>query len=261
MKKAGTVKTNNYRIDIQYDGRRYNGWQKQNNTSDTIQGMVEGHLNSYLSKKCVGSSITEINASGRTDAGVHALCQTASFRTDCIFNCTELLIYMNSVLPSDIRILSVEPAQKDFHARLSAKGKSYHYYIDCGQVRNVFRRNYTYRIESHFNINAARKAASYLEGEHDFSAFHTHTKAMDGKSAVRIINSITINEKDGIVCIVFNGNGFLYNMVRILSGTIIMAATGFLDPEKIPEIIESKDRSMAGPTAPSNALFLAGAEY
>lgn len=252
---------NNYKLIIQYDGRKYNGWQKQGNTDNTIQSILEVAIHNYLCKYKSESAIMplELNGSGRTDAGVHADGQVANFKTKCEICAEDLLIYLNSNLPKDIRIIELAKTDNSFHSRLNATGKSYSYYIDNGAVANVFKRNYSLRIETPLNINEMKKAASLLEGEHDFFSFCT--KPDSKKSTTRTIYDICITNHNGIIRICYNGNGFLYNMVRILSGTLIEIGLGKLSSDDIIEILAKKDRALAGPTVPANALFLDKVTY
>lgn len=252
---------NNYKLTLQYDGHRYNGWQKQGNTTNTIQGLLENIIFEYL-KSCFNIyQEVEINGSGRTDAGVNAKGQVASFKTVCMINTDEMLDTINHILPADIRILSIEKSDKDFHARLSATSKYYSYYIDNGQIRDIFHRNYSLRVESALDLSSMRKAASILCGEHDFASFCTPSKMMAKKSTVRTIYDISITENSGLIRICYHGNGFLYNMVRILTGTLIEIGLCKRTPDDILVILAEHDRSSAGPTVPSNALFLDSVEY
>ena len=257
---------------IQYDGSRYNGWQKQGNTPDTIQEKLE----SLLTKQ-YGLPI-EVAGSGRTDAGVHALAQSASFRvpqTADRFSPDELLSLANRYLPADIRVLSVYPAHDRFHARLSARRKCYEYRLDCGKIARVFDRKYVTRLEDCLpllygttavpspvclNIPAMKAAAAMATGTHDFKSFCGNRKMK--KSTVRTIDSITIEETEsGLLCIRCVGNGFLYHMVRILTGTLVEIGLGLSAPDSMEEIIQGKNRDLAGFTAPPQGLFLCWVEY
>ena len=241
----------NFCLTIQYDGTRYNGWQKQGNTENTIQGKLEAIL-----EHLYGEPI-DLNGSGRTDAGVHAMCQIANFRIPRLisrYSCQELREYFNQYLPLDIRVLDVEPAPERFHARLNAVGKIYEYRIDCGAVAHVFESRYLTRIEEPLNLDRMREAAALLTGTQDFRSFCDNRQLK--KSSVRTIYSITIEESDGILRIRYHGDGFLYHMVRILTGTLLEVGTGDILPSQIPAILEEKDRSAAGPAAPAQGLFL-----
>ena len=251
----------NYKLTLQYDGTKLNGWQKQGNTDNTIQGKLEAIL-----EKMYGQYV-EIHGSGRTDAGVHALGQVANFHVPEVFSGEKVKAYsteeikstLNEYLSKDIRVLNIETVDERFHARLTAKAKTYEYRIDNGEIANVFQRKYVMREETPLNLEAMRQAAGYLIGTHDFKTFCANKKMK--KSTVRTIYAIHIDEKDGIVSIKYNGNGFLYNMVRILTGTLIEVGRGKRKPEEMQEIINVQDRGAAGFTAPAQGLFLVEVEY
>lgn len=243
----------NYRLLLKYDGTKLNGWQKQGNTENTIQGKLEAIL-----ERMYGESV-EIHGSGRTDAGVHALGQVANFHAPANFSSEEIKITLNEYLSKDIRVLKVEIAEERFHARLTAKGKTYEYRIDNGETADPFSRKYTMREERPLDLEAMKKAASFLLGTHDFKSFCANKKMK--KSTVRTITKILIEEKEGIVSIRYTGNGFLYNMVRILTGTLIEVGRGMRKPEELRDIIEAEDRGAAGFTAPAQGLFLVEVDY
>lgn len=246
----------NFCLMIQYDGTRYNGWQRQGNTSNTIQEKLETIL-----ERLYGEPV-DLNGSGRTDAGVHAFCQIANYRIPRIlsrYTCQEIQQYFNEYLPQDIRILGVEKAEERFHARLSAISKTYEYRIDCGSVANVFERRYLYRVEEALNLDRMQEAAGYLTGTHDFKSFCDNRQMK--KSTVRTIHEITLELENGILRIRYHGDGFLYHMVRILTGTLLEVGTGDLMPSQIPAILEARDRSFAGFTAPPQGLFLMDVYY
>lgn len=244
---------NNYRITLQYDGSRYSGWQKQGNTSNTIQEKVE----TVLSK--MTNSEIEIHGSGRTDAGVHALEQVANFKCNTHLNCSEIQDYLNEYLPLDIRVLSVKEAAPRFHARLNAAQKHYRYVIDTNKIQDVFSRKYTTHLNKNYNLNAMKHAANLLLGEHDFKSFCDNKRMK--KSTVRIIESITISMNQGILNIDYIGNGFLYHMVRILTGTLLEVGEGKRKPEDITRILRAKNRQEAGFTAPPQGLCLVRVTY
>lgn len=246
----------NFCLIVQYDGTRYNGWQRQGNTPDTIQEKLENILEHLYGEP------VELSGSGRTDAGVHALRQTANYRIPRMrsrYSCGEIQRYFNEYLPQDIRVLSVTKADERFHARLSAKSKLYEYRIDCGEISNVFERRYLYRVEEPLNIEKMREGASYLIGTHDFKSFCANRRMK--KSTVRTIYDISFELQDGILYIRYRGDGFLYHMVRILTGTLIEIGMGDRLPSQIPSILEGLDRSLAGFTAPPQGLFLVEVYY
>ncbi len=240
----------NIKLLLQYDGSRYKGWQKQGNTSDTIQGKLEMFISQITEEK------VEVNGSGRTDAGVHALGQVANFKTNSEISCEELLIELNILLPRDIKILEASEVNDDFHARLSAKGKHYSYRVCDSLKPDVFIRRYVSESMEPLNVERMREAAAFMEGTRDFRSFCGNRRTK--KSTIRTVRKIEI-ERDtqtGIVKMDFYGDGFLYNMVRIMSGTLMMVGQGQLSPEDIPAIVDRQDRDAAGFTAAPQGLFL-----
>lgn len=237
----------NYRIDIQYDGTRYNGWQKQKNTEQTIQGKIEA----VLSKLC-GVSI-EIQGAGRTDAGVHALRQVASVHMNPSCTPDEIRAYLNRYLPEDIGILSVCPVPERFHARLHAVGKHYDYRIATDPALHIFERKYMYPFTETLDLASMKDAAAYLTGTHDFQCFCSRKIK---KSTVRRLDSIIFTELPGELCISYLGEGFLYNMVRILTGTLLEVGTGKRSADSLPDLFFSGVRENAGFTAPAQGLTL-----
>ncbi len=243
----------NYKLTLCYDGSRYKGWQRQGNTDGTIQEKLESLLSRVLEQPI------ELAASGRTDAGVHARAQVCSFKAETGLPPEALLQALRRHLPEDIGSLSLEIAPPRFHARLSCKGKTYVYRIWNSAEPDVFQRRYRVRVPEPLDLNAMRRAAALLCGQHDYAAFCT---ARPGKkSTVRQLRSIMIEEEENELRLVFSGDGFLYNMVRILTGTLLEVGAGRLTPELMPGILASKDRGLAGPTAPPQGLFLWEVEY
>lgn len=232
-------------IKIEYDGSSYAGWQKQPDLK-TIQGKIEEAI-----QKVTGENI-EIFGSGRTDAGVHALGQVANFEIESKIPAEKFKFAINQHLPEDIRVLSSEKTIEGFHARFSAKRKTYLYRILTGEVKRPFERNIAYFVKGSLDIEKMRSGAIHFIGEHDFSAFKS--EGSSARDFVRKIYSLEVIRRGDIIEIEICGNGFLYNMVRIISGTLIEIGKGrVLD---IPAILSSKDRSLAGPTAPAHGLFL-----
>lgn len=243
----------NYRIILAYDGSRYQGWQGQGNTANTIQAKVEGVL-----ERMTGQAV-RLQASGRTDAGVHASGQVASFQLDAPVSCEELLAGLNRYLPEDIGVLSVEPAHPRFHARLSAQGKTYAYRIWNSPAPDIFGRKYRYALAEPLNLEAMTRAARLLEGEHDFRSFCGLTRYK--KSTIRTIFSISVYRDGEVVTLRFQGNGFLNRMVRILAGTLTEVGLGLRTPESMIQILEAKDRSAAAGALPPHGLMLEYVSY
>ena len=231
----------NIRILLQYDGTRYDGWQKQGNTQQTVQGKLEAVLS------CLAGGPVEVHGSGRTDAGVHALGQVANFHLPLSVFCgsqTEaadmirIKNYLNEYLPEDIRVLVAEEARPRFHSRLNALSKTYIYRIETADKNDVFERKYRYGLGKEPDLEIMKRAASILVGTHDFRAFSSLKKTK--KSTVRTINRIDIRRDGTQLEILLEGNGFLYNMVRIIVGTLLRVGRGFYTPEQVKEIL--KDR-------------------
>ena len=242
----------NFKITVQYDGTKYNGWQRQGNTKNTIQERFEN----VLSKMC-GEEV-EIFASGRTDAGVHADEQTANFKCDTLMDEVEMLDYINKYLPEDIRVTSLEEVDMRFHSRLNAVSKTYEYTI-ATEKPDVFIRKYVFFVDRKPDVEKMRKAARLIIGKHDFKGFSSVGRFK--KSTVRTVNFIEIEEENNLIKIRINGNGFLYNMVRIISGTLYNIGTGELEESVINEIFEEKIRAKAGVTFPASGLRLVKVYY
>ncbi len=243
----------NIKMIIQYDGTRYKGWQKQTENINTVQGKLENILSSM-----VGEDIQLVGC-GRTDAGVHALNYTANFHTDSNKSIEEMKQFLIESLPDDISLLSVKNASERFHARYNIMSKTYLYRINNSEVKNVFDRKYIHNINEKLDLDKMRKCSSCLIGTHDFQSFTTLKSKT--KSTVRTINYINIEEKDNIIEIEVNGNGFLWNMVRIILGTLIEAGKGKLSKNDVESILNAKKRAEAGPMVPAKALFLKDVEY
>lgn len=243
----------NYKLTIQYDGSRYDGWQKQGNTDNTIQGKLEGVLS-----RLAGEPV-EVHGAGRTDAGVHAEGQVASVKLPDNRPAAEVKAYLNQYLPEDIAVVAAAEADDRFHARLSAKGKVYRYAIRMGDTPDVFRRKYQYRVEEPLDVDAMRQAAQHLCGTHDFRAFCANKRYK--KSTVRTVHAIEIAANGQNLDMTYRGDGFLYNMVRILTGTLLEVGQGLRKPEEMERILTSLDRMQAGKTAPAQGLTLVKVEY
>ena len=242
-----------YRLTLSYDGSRYNGWQKQGNTKNTIQEKLE-----TLLTRLIGEEI-EVNGSGRTDAGVHAMGQVASFRTTQPQDCRKLLADIRHYLPEDIGALELSEASPRFHARLNATGKTYVYRVWTHEAPNVFERKFLYTVTESLDLAAMREAAAHLVGAHDFMSFCANKRMK--KSTVRTITSLDITPIGHELRFTVSGDGFLYNMVRILVGTLLEVGTGKRDATSIPVLLEAKDRSKAGYLVPPQGLRLEAVYY
>ena len=242
----------NIRLDICYDGTRYKGWQRLGGADHTIQGKLEQTLSRIL-----GEDI-EISGSGRTDAGAHAKGQVANFCTQSQMACEDILFSLRRYLPEDIGIYSCKEAAPRFHARLNAKTKTYTYRIWNSEAPCVFERRFVYVFAETLDLDAMKRAAKHFLGEHDFSAFNANKKMK--KSTVRRIDALDICRKGEQICFTVTGDGFLYNMVRILVGTLIEVGLGKRDPDSIPTLFGAK-REEAGYLVPAQGLCLMEVTY
>ncbi len=243
----------NVKLTIQYDGTRYDGWQRQGNTDNTLQGRLEGVLSRMVGKP------VEIQGAGRTDAGVHAHGQVASVHLPEGYTPQEIQNYLNRYLPEDVAVVEVVEVGERFHARLSATGKEYRYHIRMGSVPDVFARKYQYRVEEPLDLAAMERAAGYLTGKHDFRSFCGNRRFK--KSTVREVFHIGVEVCGSDLTLVYRGDGFLYNMVRILTGTLLEVGLGQRTPESMVDILEARERTAAGKTAPAQGLVLQEVYY
>jgi tRNA pseudouridine38-40 synthase len=243
----------NLKCSIQYDGARYRGWQRLSTSDKTIQGKIESVLS-----QMTGERIQLIGA-GRTDAGVHALHQVANFTTRSMLHCDQMLTYCNRYLPEDIVVKEIAMADPQFHARHHARSKTYLCRLWNAPVHDVFLRKYSLHVPEQLAVDCMEKAASYFMGKHDFRSFTT--SKLKKKSMVREIFNASIEQQGAEIKIVFTGDGFLYNMVRIMVGTLLQAGRHEIAPEAVPEIIKKGERAYAGPTVPPHGLFLVDIEY
>jgi len=242
----------NLRLDICYEGSRYRGWQRLGNTDQTIQGKLEAALSRILGEP------VEISGSGRTDAGVHARGQVANFHCESEMKAEEILLNLRRYLPEDIGIYSCKEVSPRFHARLSAKEKTYLYRIWNSDKPCVFERKFVAQFQETLDVDAMRKAAAHLCGEHDFSAFCGNPRFK--KSTVRYIRSIEISRCGAELRILVTGNGFLHSMVRILVGTLVEVGRGERKADSLPELLGGK-RADAGFLAPAQGLCLQEVYY
>ncbi len=242
----------NIKLTIEYDGKDFNGWQKQPDKLN-IQGTIENAI------KAITGEEVELNASGRTDAGVHAFAQVANFKTNSNLPVEKFPVAINSNLKKSIIIKKAEEVDERFHSRLTCKRKTYRYVINNSALGTAIYRNLEYHIPAQLDVEKMQQAVKYFEGEHDFKAFKA--SGTSSKSSVRTICEATVYKLDEKIHIELTGNGFLYNMVRIISGTLVEVGLGKILPEQIPEIIKAGKRENAGKTLPANGLYLLNVEY
>jgi len=239
-------------IKISYDGTAYGGWQRQKN-APSIQQCIEEALETVLGTPC------HIVGAGRTDAGVHAYGQVAHFETDSRIPPEKFCYVLNQKLPADIRVIESRAAGEDFHARKGAVGKHYRYTVYHAPHASALERNTTMHIPQKLDFEQMQKAASYFEGEHDFSAFRSMGSNIIG--TVRRIYKLEVTQNGPHIYMDVWGNGFLYNMVRIIAGTLISVGKGKIAAADIPDIIAAGDRTRAGVTAPAQGLAMCEVFY
>lgn len=243
-----------YKAIISYDGTNYAGFQIQPNAV-TIQEVIEATLKRLNSGKPV-----TIHPSGRTDSGVHAVGQVIHFDLPQKRDVEKLRFALDTQTPEDISILSIEEVTEDFHARYLATGKEYHYHVDTGKSPNPFKRLYAAHYRYELDLESMRRAARFIEGEHDFSVFCATGSSVEDKT--RTVYSVTIEEVgEDELLFIFKGNGFLYKMVRILVGTLLKIGNGQLPEDAIQRALANQDKKMTGPTAQPEGLFLMKVDY
>ena len=242
----------NIKLTIEYDGKDFNGWQKQPDRLN-IQGEIEKAIEEITGEK------VDLTASGRTDAGVHSLGQTANFKTDSKIPTEKFAKAINSRLKKSIVIKSAEEVDEKFHSRYSVKSKTYRYIINNSENGTAIYRGLEYHVPMKLDYEKMNEAIKYFIGEHDFKAFKA--SGTSSKSSVRKILDGSVRKEEERVIIEVTGTGFLYNMVRIISGTLLDVGLGKIKPEDIPSIIESKDRTKAGKTLPAHGLYLLQVNY
>ena len=242
----------NIKLTLEYDGTNYCGWQMQPN-APSVQEALEGAI-----AKITGEKITVIG-SGRTDSKVHALGQVANFHTKSKIPEEKFILALNSMLPSDIAVNKSIEVSQDFHSRYDAKEKEYKYLIYNSKVRSPIKRNSSYFVNYELDIEAMALALKYFIGTHDFVGFMSTGSSIKG--TIRTITEASLIEKDDTIEISIRGTGFLYNMVRIIVGTLVDIGIGKIDKDSIEEIINSKSRNKAGHTAPPQGLYLSKVFY
>jgi tRNA pseudouridine38-40 synthase len=233
---------------VAYDGTSFSGYQVQPG-----KRTIQGELEKVLEKLNKGASI-RVSASGRTDAGVHARGQVIHFDTTLEIEPDRWRKALNSLLPADIAIQTAEIARPDFHARFDAVGKEYRYFLLPSKTRDPFQRNYAYQFPYPLDFKAMEEAIGHLTGTHDFTSFCSAKTEVEDR--VRSLKEIDIYQENGMLVFRFVGDGFLYNMVRILTGTLLEVGTGRREARTMPELLEKKDRTLAGKTAPGHGLYL-----
>ncbi|MFD1021238.1 tRNA pseudouridine(38-40) synthase TruA [Thalassobacillus hwangdonensis] len=239
---------------IQYDGTAFAGYQVQPD-----QRTVQSKLEAALTQMHKGKEV-KVVASGRTDAGVHAKGQVVHFDTSLDIPLEGWKKGLKSLLPPDIGVLEVQSASESFHARYDTVGKEYRYVILNQPDPDIFKRNYAFHVREELNVEAMREACRYLEGEHDFTSFCSARTEVKGDK-VRTIMKADVQRLGSELTFTFRGSGFLYNMVRILVGTLVEIGKGERDPVDIPSIIDARNRAAAGKTAPPQGLFLWEVHY
>ena len=240
------------KLVVEYDGTRFAGWQRQKNGL-SVQEVLEQAF-----EKASGERIV-IHGAGRTDAGVHAMAQVAHLDTQCSIPANKISFAMNMLLPRDIRVKHSSEADSDFHARFCAKAKSYQYIYYNATHASALMRDKTTHIRGHIDIRAMKIAAGYIRGTHDFACFCA--SGSDVKDTVRTIYRLSVSSHEPLICIDVTGSGFLYNMVRIIAGTLIDVGRGKVSPEHVRAIIDGRDRTKAGATAPARGLVMVRVHY
>lgn len=242
----------NIKLIIEYDGTNYGGWQKQKNNK-TVQETIEKAI------KNVTHEEVELTGSSRTDAGVHAKGMVANFYTNSSVPSDKFREAINTKLPDDIGIVLSEEVEKGFHARYNSKGKTYRYSIVNRYEKVCIGRQTSYQVKDKLNLELMREACKYFIGKHDFKAFRTEGSSV--KTTIRTISQLEIISRDNNLDIIITADGFLYNMVRIIVGTLIEVGKGKIEPKAIENIIKSKDRTKAGACAPAKGLCLEKVYY
>jgi len=247
------VEEKNIKLVLSYDGSNYHGWQRQKNAM-TVQEMMEERI-----RMMVGEPVT-LTGSGRTDAGVHAKCQVCNFRTRSGIPPRDMKKGLNSLLPEDIYIREASYVPPEFHARYSARSKTYEYRILNRREPDVFLRNYVWHIQRPLDHHAMAEAFGLLAGTHDFSSFRS--SGSGNLNPVRLVTRAELHVPEaGFLCVVMEADGFLRHMVRNVVGTLVEVGLGKMSPARFGEVFVSKDRRLAGIKAPAQGLFLVDVKY
>lgn len=237
----------NVKLEIQYNGANYFGWQKQRNHI-SVQEVLEKTLSKLLQEHI------EVTGCSRTDSKVHAIKYVCNFTTNTNIPCNKIKYAVNPLLPDDIVVLNSMKVDEMFHSRYSCVGKTYIYKILNREVRPVFKREGIYHYKEQLCIDKMKAASKFFVGTHDYNAFKSSGSSV--KTTIRTIQSINITKQKDEILIQVTGDGFLYNMVRIIVGTLIQVGINKIEPEYIQTILKNRDRKLAGPTAPAEGLYL-----
>jgi tRNA pseudouridine38-40 synthase len=241
-----------HKVTLQYDGTDYVGWQRQA-SGVSIQGLIEDAL-----APIEGGPVT-VTGAGRTDAGVHALAQVASVSLETPLDTAALQRALNAILPPEVRVVDVERVADEFHARFSARAKTYEYRIVNGPFLSPFERRYAWHLVHPLNVAAMQEAAAALLGAHDFAAFQGAGSA--AKTTVRDVTTLEVDFDSPHLSVVATADGFLRHMVRTIVGTLVEVGAGRREPSWVADVLASRDRARAGPTAPPQGLFLVSVDY
>lgn len=242
----------NIKLVLSYDGTEFHGWQRQKGLR-TVQRTLDEAIGQLTGEEPV------TNASGRTDAGVHALGQVVNFRTTSRHPPTVFVKALNALMPNDVRVRSAEEVHWDFHATLDATGKLYRYVVDNNPIADPFQRRHSYHVYPPLDVEAMNRAARALIGTHDFRSFESDWP--NRASSVRTVTRVAASRLMGFVWIDAEADGFLYNMVRAIAGTLVLVGTGRWPESKVEDALKAQDRTQAGPTAPPQGLYLVRVDY
>ena len=240
------------KLTVAYDGTAYAGWQIQPN-DPTVQAVLETAWHE------ITRETVRVMAAGRTDAGVHALGQVVSVATQSQLSAADLHRGLNAVLPEDVAVVAVEEAPENFHATHDAVRKTYRYQIHNGRTPDIFDRRYLWQYPQPLDAEKMNAAAQALVGKHDFSSFESI--GSERPDSVRTITEISVLREDDRITVEVTGDGFLYNMVRAIVGTLVEVGKGAREPKWMAEVLAARDRRLAGQTAPPHGLFLVSVDY